>query len=264
MSYFLWKDSRESRNFAFLPYDELPNFGYSSIYGVSREDADAMLAKGSYAGFTGVLYPSEYLYIDCDKDEEVEAVESKLSSLKIGFLKVDSGNRGAHFYVLRKIAPSVLVPLADKLWVAKTFGSSCDLKLYSPLHLLRRIGHKHEKTGRLCTQVLACLSKEQLTLDTYELELSMHQFKHSNEYAGQSVFANRKIIEMSVPYFDGERHASFPLLAKLLFETGNPLEFTIQWLRNVNMLGDPLDDSKIVKLAKWAHGEKDVYRPGDK
>lgn len=246
---FLWKHDKASSSFSFMSWHELPQMGFRSMYGIPRSEADKFLERGSYEGYSGVCYDSPYLVIDCDEDGNVDEVASILREKGLSFDVYTTGNRGAHFYVKRVVLSSPLLYLVEKSWVATNFPELVDIKLYSPLHLIRQPGHYHEKTGKR-KELLTSYPGNTLDL----LDINVQPCKRQ-AFTGTftPVFDDPRIMSLSVPHYDGVRHEMFPKLAKLIALTGNPKDFALQWLINVNSMGDPLDESKLVKMVDWAY-----------
>lgn len=251
MIYFLWKASQQDLSFTFVPESELPKTGFRSLYGVSKADADAMLALGSYAGYQGVVYPTEKLWIDCDDPtgEAVKRVRMALDAFGLEYEVWASGNgEKRHIAVTRKLEPSQHVPETDKAWVTKLFDkTTADPKIYSHLHLFRCEGSFNEKRGGF----KRLLEKKQGIALNLAYSTKVKTLNHHNSYC--SVFEVPLILELSVPHFSGMgRREHISRLAIELVKTGNPYDFCLTWVKNVNMLGDSLDDLDIERIVDWA------------
>lgn len=247
-TFYLWKFAKDDGRFSFFHQDELPDAGFSSVYGVSEEDAQKLVEAGSYAGFRGIVHNST-LWVDTDSDADSEAVERQLVKLRLAYSKWSSGNRGHHYGISRSAQASDILPALDKQWCEENIPQA-DLKLYSHLHLFRRPGHVHEKTGR--PKVLVSESSGE-TLDLQNYELKPQEPRPSASSLSTSIFEDEDIMNLAVPYSDGNRHRMFIILASRLADRGEPYEFALGWVENVNRLGDPLPTSKIQSIVEWAY-----------
>lgn len=251
MTYYLWKYSQTEPSFSFFKESELPEMGFASLYGVSEADAKSMLTVGSFAGYRGSVDPGPYLWIDCDTTDSAIRTEDRLKELGVEYQVWQTGNRGLHFAVKRKLSASQHVPEIDKEWVKKNCPGA-DLRLYSHLHLFRRPGAIHEKTG-LKKSIAASHPGS-----TLFLEYSGRKISEPKRIDGvTSVFANQSIIEYSmIPYQSGTNRRKY--LSKLALEiakTGNSKDFALTWMLNVNMLGEGLEETDLARIVDWAYAE---------
>src|ERR1700688_4005806 len=90
--------------------------GFTSLYSVSEFDAKAIEQTGTAAGFKGVVW-SERLWIDTDDEVTAKLVEKRLKEIGLTYDYYTTGNRGAHFGILRNTLPCHLLPTRDKKWV---------------------------------------------------------------------------------------------------------------------------------------------------
>lgn len=247
---YLWKHKQVESSFAFIPENSLPPLGFCSLYGVSETDAKALMEAGSYAGFKGVVYPGEWLWIDVDDDNLQDEYERKIDEMGLEFQLWTTGNRGCHFAIRRNLSPSQHAPNVDKEWVKQHFPDA-DLGLYSHLHLIRQKGAIHEKTG-LRKTLLRHLPGSVLFL---EYSAGAKKTKHVNSGIVSSVFDNKLIMDLSIPHESGSRRKYLLRLAAELARTNNPMEFALVWMINVNMMGDPLPEDDLANIVKWAYSE---------
>lgn len=250
MIHYLWKHKQVDASFAFIPENTLPSIGFCSVYGVSDADAKALLEAGTYAGFKGVVYPGTYLWIDVDDNDVAQDYVKKLEGMGLEFQVWATGNRGLHFAIRRDVSPSPHVPNIDKAWVQANFPNS-DLRLYSHLHLLRREGTIHEKTG-LKKRLLSHTPGAVLFLEYSPAAAKAKPYNHGNII---SVFESRAILDLSIAHEAGSRRKYMLRLAAELARTNNPIEFSLMWMVNVNMLGDPLDFEDLERIVQWAYDE---------
>lgn len=253
--FYLWKFAKDDGKFSFIHESELPEAGFSSLYGVSEEDARKLEAAGSYAGFRGKVW-SDKLWIDTDSLEQSEAVESKLRALGLAYDKYFSGSRGHHYGIPRNAEPSEILPLLDKQWCEENLGTSADLKLYSHLHLFRRPGARHEKTGKLKERIYTNpVCGEVLDFTNYALKPTAPRPSTAAlaAAAAGSIFEDMEIMNLTVPYSDGNRTKMFLVLAQRLADRGESYEFALGWMDNVNRLGEPLPAKKIEDITYWAY-----------
>lgn len=250
MIHYLWKHKQVDATYAFIPETSLPPAGFCSVYGVSETDAKALLEAGTYAGFKGVVHPGQWLWIDVDDSLEVETAKAKAKELGVEHKVYTTGNRGCHIAIRRDLSPSQHVPDVDKSWVKQHFPYA-DARLYSHLHLLRQTGAIHEKTG--AKKSLLYHSPGSVLF----LEYSGQAKKNRPWNAGNitSVFASRTIVDLSIPHEAGSRRKYLLRLAAELARTNNPIEFSMVWMINVNMLGDPLDYEDLERIVQWAYDE---------
>lgn len=245
---YLWKYAQSDKAFHFFSFGELPNAGFQSLYAVSEEDAANMVTSESYAGFRDVVH-STMLFIDCDSDEAARMVEATLNRLGLGYEKYSTGNRGFHFSIIRDCDPSNYLPALDKKWCEQN-APWADLKLYTHLHLYRRPGMIHEKTGRRKELVF---TKSGGNLDFRGMHAPPVPERESAPPGEmKSVFEDRTLMALAVPHTSGKRHGTFMTMAIRLSETGQTPEFAYGWLVNVNLLGHPLPDAEIREIVDWA------------
>lgn len=193
----------------FIHSSGLPRQGFSSVYYVTAETASAIEQDGTTAQFKGVVWAPR-LWIDVDDYEAAQRVEDTLKKEGLDFDAYDSGNRGAHFGILRDTPPSHLLPLRDKAWVQKTFPEA-DLSIYTHLHLFRLPGSIHEKTGRR-KEMLESIRGRALELPKYEIkEIKLSTTQSSG---GRSIFDSWRVMANCVPAKNGNRH---PTLVKLAY-----------------------------------------------
>lgn len=252
-AWYLWKRRVDVVDSNFLHVTDLPELGFCSVYAVDEATATTLQSSQDPRGFKGIVW-SEKLWIDCDTEEASNSVEAGLKKLELGFEKWTTGNRGAHFGVNRIAEPSQTLPLQDKAWVKARFPEA-DLKLYSHLHLFRRPGNPHDKTGRK---------------KTLEAVFDGRTFSHGNSRhtssadlpistgikIDSSIFEDERIMCDSTPQENGQRHATLCRLAARFAQRGEGSEFAYRWLQHVNALfSEPKSDEEIVKVIQWAYSK---------
>lgn len=260
---FLWKLIQKDTDFYFFEPQDLPNLGFQSVYAIPDEEADRLVEAGSYADYKGPVYSGDALYLDCDDEFSLNRALKVLKDKGLYFEHWDTGNRGGHIKIHRFITAGALsteVPATDRSWVAEN-TPWVDMKLYTKLHLLRRPGALHEKT--LKPKVIKSINSGNA------LNLSLKAETAPKPFAGGmvSVFEGNDIMNLSVPYFEGEaRRQRLGRLAIEIFKRGQSFEFTHQWLVNVNLLGAPIEEEDLFRLVQWAmgevHGSQAIRRSG--
>jgi hypothetical protein len=216
----------------FVHRDSLPDQGYRSLYAVTATDAEAIERAGTVAGWRGTVW-EERLWIDVDSYEEAERLELKLIKEGYAYEAWDSGGKGAHFGIVRNCEPSHLLCVRDKLWVS-SFGVGADTSIYSPLHLFRLGGSRHEKTGRPKELVSRSAGKA-IELPIYEKPKT--SIAYSYQAGDRSVFDCTRIRNNSVPVPFGQRHAHLVRLAYALRDDANVSDDQARWwLGEVNKL----------------------------
>lgn len=250
--FFLWKFSQKDSAFHFFHQSELPEMGFSSVYGVSESDANAIKDSGSYAGFRGVAW-SDKLWVDCDTTEAVIAVEQVLRDYGLAYEKWNTGRRGAHFGIERKATPNHLLPLLDKQWAEEHLPTGTFDNIYGHLHLFRRPGAKHEETGR--SKVLE-FKTTGASLDFTNATLAEAPRNVLRVNFDRSVFEDQAVMSMSVPHHNGGRHRNILNLAIRLSTIGQPYEFAVHWCHNVNLLSEPLPDEEVEEAVFWAYNKR--------
>jgi hypothetical protein len=252
-AWYLWKRRVDVADSSFLHISDLPELGFASVYAVDEQTATSLQSSQDARGFKGIVW-SEKLHIDCDTEEASATVEAGLKKLGLGFEKWTTGNRGAHFSVNREAEPSQTLPLQDKAWVKARFPEA-DLKLYSHLHLFRRPGNPHDKTGR--KKALEAV----FTGGTFSHGNSRHTRSQdlpasSGAPIDSSVFEDEYIMFNSVPQENGKRHETLCKLAARFAQRGESSEFAFRWLQHVNaMFTEPKSDEEITKVLKWAYSK---------
>lgn len=224
---------------------------FTSLYGVAKADAEAIVTAGTTRGFKGVVW-SEKLWIDVDSYEGADRTEERLRKLGLAFVAYDSGGKGAHFGVDRIAFPSHLLPYSDREWTKSNIADA-DLSLYSHLHLLRMEGTVHEETGRLKKLVVAEKGKK----------LSLPLFKFNEgvvvsflQGGASSVFDCFRVMANSVPASNGQRHSQ---LVRLLYALKDQAQVNRQaaewWCLEVNkMFEDPKSEEEILKVVDSIYG----------
>lgn len=222
----------------FVRAADCPWFGFCSIYQVDEETAQTLSASGTTAGFKGVVW-SERLWIDIDSNEAAQAVKERLYAQGLDLVVYDTGNRGLHFGILRSCPPSRALPGKDKTWVSENVPEA-DLSLYSHLHLLRRPGARHEKTGRRKHEI-ARRRGSALDLSRLEVKEPRSVVEGFNEQrARTSIFKDFLVTKYSQPNrstdarpVDGSRHQQLVNLCFSLKNRGESPDIAFWWICNV-------------------------------
>lgn len=250
--WYLWKRRPNDGDFRFLRADDLPNCGFSSVYGVDEATAEALTAARDFSGFKGVVH-TEKLWIDCDTEEASNVVEAGLRKLGLEFEKWSTGNRGAHFGVTRSAKPSPLLPAMDRAWVKARFPEA-DLKLYSHLHLFRRAGERHQKTGRR-KELLFSVDGKGLSFGDAEAPKETPPPAVENRDADfGSILADEIVMGFSTPQTNGHRNQALAAVAYRLAQRGEEQAFTRRWLDHVNLLfSEPKDSDELDKIVRYAY-----------
>jgi hypothetical protein len=206
--------------------------GFTSLYSVTLETANAIRQAGTTAGFKGTVW-SERLWLDVDSYEEAEKVERKLYEMELDFVGYDSGGKGAHFGILRSNPPSHLLPSQDRSW-ATTHFPQCDSSIYTHLHLFRLPGTLHEGSGRY-KELVTEHKGGALSVPSVEFALKSSQSFESVKL-DESVFDNLKVMANTVPEFNGQRHARLVKLAYALKEKNVSIDIAYWWLSETNKM----------------------------
>lgn len=246
--YYLYSDS------TYYPGDlhfctDINNYkGFSSLYAVTEETAEALKREGTVAGYAGSVW-SERLWLDIDSYEMAESVELKLKEMGLDYIAYDSGGKGAHFGILRDHPPSHLLPKKDRAWVASNFPQA-DLSIYTPLHLFRLPSTVHEKTGRQKTLAGVCKGR---TLNLPALQTGVLRSLQSMGHARnekESVFKDGRLMYNIKQARVGERHATLVKVAYALKDKETDPNIARWFLNEVNKLfaeeKDPEQIDKVV------------------
>lgn len=222
--------------------------GFSSLYAVTEEDAAALARTGTIAGFNGNVW-SERLWIDCDTYAAADQVEAILREMELDFIAFDTGNRGAHFGVLRDAAPSHLLPRLDREWVRHHLpAGAADTSIYTTLHLFRLPGTVHETGGRPKRLVLEQSGKVLKHGPLPEKYVASPTNVVSDKV--KSIFQCYPVMKNTVPTKVGTRHATYvKLLYSLRDEMGADIGVARFWLGEVNkMAEEPKTEQELEQL----------------
>lgn len=229
--------------------------GFTSLYAVTQETAQAIEQAGTTSHFKGVVW-SERLWLDFDSYEAAAAAERRLKEMGYGFHAYDSGGRGVHFGILRDTAPSHLLPAQDKAWATEHFPDT-DPSIYSHLHLFRLPGTVHESTGRKKTLVLQ-VPGPALTHPKWENTYDTRRLSHSvsNGSDPRSVFDHFRVMSNTRPVPVGERHASLVRLCYALRDDARLSPFmALWWLGEANKLFDlPKTSEELEQITRSIYG----------
>jgi hypothetical protein len=226
-----------------FPASDVPSAGFSSLYRITAETAEALNASG-ISGYRGAVW-SPGLWIDCDTEEAAMETRARLTQLGLGFEVWSTGNRGMHFYIERPHAPSHLLPQIDKEWVKSSIPGA-DTSIYSHLHLFRNPGSRHKKTGKpkLC---LERISGQPLLLKDEPVE--KQQLRTKIEVPEKSIFLDNYVMSLTAPVDEGKRHETLLNCALAMNRLGEPIDFIGRWLYHVNMLyASPKPDGEIERI----------------
>lgn len=237
----------------FIVRTALPGSGYTSLYSVTKDTAEAIKQAGTTTSFKGVVW-SERLWIDVDSYEEADRVEEGLRELNVDFIAYDSGGRGAHFGILRITEPSHLLPQQDKAWVEKWFPEA-DRSIYTHLHPFRLPGTIHEKTGRR-KAVVCDVRGSAITLPPFKREAVQVSTPSSSEGRRKSIFNYIRVMREMKPSSNGERHYS---LVRLVYALRDDVKASraeaTYWCEEWNrLLSDPKSPEELAKVIGSIYG----------
>jgi len=243
------------RDFRVLHYTDLPKCGFASVYAIDESSAEALQQTQNYTGFKGVVW-NDRIWIDADTEEAAIKIEHDLREWGLAFVQYATGNRGAHFGIVREAQPSQLLPAQDLAWVKARFPEA-DLKLYGHLHLFRLPGNTHEKTGKP-KELIADVPGKAVVFGAPEKKKfkssSLGELMNSDAI---SVFADNSIMNNSVPCTNGQRHYALLTIATKFSMRKEDPKIATWWLNQVNRLFDvPKSDEEIAKLINWAYNER--------
>lgn len=255
----LWKAKVNDDVVRFLHVDDLPASGFASVYCFSEADARSMDILGTYKSFKGTVH-SPTLKLDCDSAETSDSTEKRLRAMEVGFTKFSTGNRGNHFAVERNVSPSHVLPTLDRSYVARQFPGA-DVSFYHHVGWYRQEGATHPKTGEkkvlLGHVVGKALDFTGVVLQSGQ-ETGQETTRMRREGEPQSVFADKYLSRISVPYSGGERHNRLCAVAAQLDNLHQPMEWAFGYLANVNLMCDPpLPEEELMRILTWAYEQRD-------
>lgn len=228
--------------------------GFISLYSVTTETKDCIIQEGSTVGFKGIV-GSERLWIDCDSYEAADKVEAILIKEGYDYVAYDTGNRGAHFGVLRDHPPSHLLPQKDKEWVRQRLGELADSSIYTHLHLFRLPGTVHEKTGRRkeLVKVVCGRSIKHEPLRYKSVNINSNNVNSNNSW---SIFDYHSIMGLTTPRKNGDRH---PTLVKLCYALKDMAKVdanvALWWLTETSKLHEePKEAEQIEQIVRSIYG----------
>jgi hypothetical protein len=247
----VWKRRVFDYGFRMLRRDDLPECGFASVYAVDEQTADVLMRTQDFSGFRGVVH-SETLWIDCDTEEASDLVERGLRSFGLGFEKWSTGNRGAHFGIPRMTEPSQLLPSMDRAWVKARFPEA-DLKLYSHLHMFRRPGNPHEKTGSRKTLIERVEGPGIDFREQRNVSESSPAITAAPLIEG-SIFDDPVVMQWTTPQTNGSRNKALSTIAYRMASRGETPEFAMRWLQHVNALFlEPKDQGELDHIIRYAY-----------
>lgn len=238
-AYCIHSDAKYHTNPPVFVLRDEAGVGFTSLYSVTKEDADAITSAGTTAGFKGVVW-SERLWLDIDSYEQAEIVENRLKEMGLDYIAFDTGGRGAHFGVARDALPSHLLPAQDRDWAVRHFPE-CDSSIYTHLHLFRVDGTRHEKGGRNKGLVHRQRGKV-LEHGQWERKEAAYGITVNSDYSSSavsSVFKCFLVMSNSIPTKVGNRHPTYVRLVNALKnDAGVPLPVARWWLGEVNKMAE--------------------------
>ena len=228
---------------------------FGSVYAVSVEDAHFIEEAGTAAGYKGVVW-SQRLWVDFDSEDGARAAQSKLKELGYDHVVYTTGGRGCHIGILRPSAPSHVLPLRDKQWVANNLPGA-DLSLYWHLHLIRLPGAVHERTG-LAKRVLYKVEGRELILPPYDPDANVRAFREVSAEAGRegSIFQNWEIIsQLTALNPNGSRHQHLVNISATLCNSSGINRDRALWIvQEVNRgFPEPKTEEEVEKIVDWAY-----------
>lgn len=230
----------------FMARDEMPKTGFTSLYAISAQDAEAIRAEGTTKGFKGVVW-SPTLEMDFDDPEAAERAGCRLEEMGLEFNAFSTGNRGLHFQLFRSLdsKPSHLLPQKDKAWVRDHFPGA-DTSIYTHLHPFRLEGTKHEKTGRP-KQRVHYNPGNKVTVPALK-EKPVPTYDASQSSSGRSIFDNLQLMANTIPVHNGERQYTLIRQLFALKYEGVPADMARFWVGEWNkMLSDPKAEEELDK-----------------
>ncbi len=227
--------------------------GFSSLYAVRAEDAEALKQAGSTEGFKGVVY-NERLWLDFDSEEASERAGCRLEEMGYDYIAYHTGGRGVHFGILRGTAPSHLLPLQDRAWAKGNFPE-CDTSIYSHLHLFRVPGGEHEATGKPKQLIVEARTGRSLELPPYEKPILSGVDMGYGTF-DVSIFDIPRVMLNSVPAENGHRqHQLVRLVYALKDEALVDLGSALFWVNEVNkMFREPKPQEEVDRLVRGIYG----------
>lgn len=247
----LWKHRLDTNKVQGLDPSDVPNSGFRSVYEFGPEDAEHIVSNG-YAGFREAVESHE-LFIDCDNDTAGSIVRRKLRDRNLKYSEYSTGGRGCHFHVNRVPQSGLDLPAIDKAFVEALSEGTADLSFYHHVGFYRCEGAVHAKTGGRKVLVERVEGKP---LDL--TKFSAPERKPAPQTKGlQSVFTDVALRSLTVPMDKGERHKRFCEIAAALHRLGQPEEFALGYMVNVNLMNkDPLPVEELTRMLRWAYYEK--------
>ena len=232
-----------------------PGVKFTSVYALREEDAKAIQAAGTTAGFRGTVW-SQRLWIDFDSYAAAERAESFLKKEGYDYVAYDTGGRGHHVGVLRHIAPSHLLPARDKDWVYANLQGA-DLSLYGHIHLIRLPGVMHERTGRPKVLFQSVRGRAIELPEYHPKEIRATKFApQSNER--MSIFSNWAVVSrLTGNTQEGDRHRSLLILCRGLKECKVTVDEALWVMLEVNKgYNDPKPEEEVVRIAEWTYAQE--------
>lgn len=230
--------------------NSINDYGFFSMYSIDTEGKDWVISNSTTAGFTGKIW-SKRLWIDIDDNEEAKNnLERKLEENGTDYVTYASGGRGYHVGILRNHPPSSKLHIKDKYWVRQNCPEA-DMSLYSPLHLLRRPGDRHEKTGQVKREIKRHEGK---ALDFTKMAvpdsfLNPVQIFRSEPHPTKSIFDDLYVRGLMKPATKGNRHHTSVCLAHAMLGRGYCLTVTKHYLYEQNKLNyEPKDTAELDKI----------------
>jgi hypothetical protein len=260
--YALWKpfvfSSAKPR---FYRISELPGHGFSSLYYVTKSQADLLSVEGT-KGFKGCVW-SERLWLDFDDQLSGRKALEEIRKCGYDYLCYTSGRRGLHVGLLRNTEPSHTLPWLDKVWKRKHFPDADD-SIYAHLHLFRRPGDRHEETGKrkellssASTGIaIPSLEPEEIAESEQRLTAAQDAFMAGpNMENTRSIFDDLYIRQLTTPRSEGDRHPTLVKLAYALHRRGYDAGVASFWLSESNKLyPTPKPQSEIDKIVRDIYG----------
>jgi hypothetical protein len=233
----------------FVHRDNLPSrTGFSSLYAVTKESAQAIVSARTTKGFKGVVWSPE-LKMDFDTYESGRRAESKLKEMGYGYTIYDTGGRGVHFTIpVFGQHPSHVLPRLQNGFVGENFPEA-DKSIYTHLHLFRLEGTVHERTGGI-KQSIGEYAGKILDLRDYTPRDESRREGKTQEKTEVSVFSCNRVMFNSHPVDSGDRHrALVKLCYALKEEAGANKEFALMWMNQVNLsYSEPKEQHEVEKI----------------
>lgn len=240
-----WAPALNRRKGLFIPdsnFELIKNYrnpGYSSIYLLSKEDAQTFKASGSSSGVKDCPVAAYELWIDIDTGlTGLEPVASKIEEAGFEFDLYSSGGKGYHIRIPHALLYDIRLPHSHKMFLKRLLGAAfaqVDATLYQHGRLLSLPGRIHPKTGNQKTFLKHFPGSRPIIdiVDT-EVKANFEKFNPNLELLSEGLLAafDLSCIEPG----KGGRHMALWKTAKTLADAGLEFYTVLDILNGVNSL----------------------------